>query len=83
MIDTSTIMHMSASEMAQAYDKMISCGGWSIDDIRKKSGDAPLNTEWSKRHFITKNYSEMNEIRNGTNPQPGGKDTNIEKGGEE
>lgn len=62
MIDTSAIMHMSAAELAAASDKMISCGGWNIDEIRKKAGDAPLNKEWSKRHFLTKNYAEMNEI---------------------
>lgn len=64
MIDTSAIMHMSAVEIAGASDKMIACGGWNIDDIRKKAGDAPLNTEWSKRHFITKNYSNIEDIEN-------------------
>lgn len=59
MIDTSTIMHMSASEIATASDKMIACGGWNIDEIRRKAGDAPLNTEWSQEHFLTKNYEEM------------------------
>ncbi|HBA62597.1 MAG TPA: phage portal protein [Lachnospiraceae bacterium] len=59
MIDTSAIMHMSAAELAESSDKMISCGGWNIDEIRKKAGDAPLNTEWSKEHFLTKNYSGM------------------------
>lgn len=63
MIDTSTIMHMSAAELAAASDKMISCGGWCIDDIRKKSGDAPLNTAWSRRHFITKNYEDIEEVQ--------------------
>lgn len=62
MVDTSTIMHMTAAELAAASDKMIACGGWNIDEIRKKAGDAPLNTEWSRRHFLTKNYSEMNAL---------------------
>ena len=57
-------MHMSAAELAEASDKMISCGGWNIDEIRKKAGDAPLNKEWSKRHFLTKNYSGMDEAKN-------------------
>lgn len=62
MVDTSAIMHMTAAELATASDKMIACGGWNIDEIRKKAGDAPLNTEWSRRHFLTKNYSEMNVL---------------------
>lgn len=62
MIDTSAIIHMTAAELAAASDKMIACGGWCVDDIRKKAGDAPLNTEWSKRHFITRNYSEVESL---------------------
>lgn len=62
MIDTSTIMHMTASEIATASDKMIACGGWNIDEIRRKAGDPILNTEWSKKHFITRNYSDMDEL---------------------
>lgn len=62
MVDTSTIMHMTASELAAASDKMISCGGWSIDEVRKKAGDAPLNTDWSREHFLTKNYDEMEAL---------------------
>jgi hypothetical protein len=58
-IDTSTIMHMTAAELANASDKMIGCGGWSIDEIRKKAGDVPLNNDWSGKHFITLNYAEM------------------------
>lgn len=62
MIDTSTIMHMTASEIATASDKMIACGGWNIDEIRRKAGDPILNTEWSKEHFITKNYEDMGDL---------------------
>ena len=76
MVDTSSIMHMTAAELATASDKMISCGGWNIDDIRKKAGDAPLNTEWSRKHFLTKNYDEITSIglqKDGEN-QEGGND---------
>lgn len=83
MIDTSRIMHMTAAELSAASDKMISCGGWSIDDIRKKAGDAPLNTPWSRKHFITKNYDEMNALEDkGANPPDDGGDINNKnKGG--
>lgn len=82
MIDTSTIMHMTAAELATASDKMIACGGWNIDEIRRKSGDAILNTEWSKRHFLTKNYEEMKALEDGSDPPGGGEDTNkINEGG--
>lgn len=85
MVDTSTIMHMTAAELATASDKMISCGGWNIDEIRKKAGDAPLNTPWSKKHFITKNYDQMNELEDkGVNPTDDGGDINNKnKGGQD
>lgn len=82
MIDTSTIIHMTAAELAAASDKMIACGGWSIDEIRRKAGDAILNTEWSKKHFLTKNYAEMQDLGNGSNPSIDGKNTNnMNEGG--
>lgn len=83
MIDTSGIMHMTAAELSAASDKMISCGGWCIDDVRKKAGDAPLNTEWSKKHFLTKNYDELNALEDkGVNPPDDGDDINNKnKGG--
>ncbi len=62
MIDTSTIIHMTAPEIAAASDKLIACGGWCIDEVRRKAGDPPLNTELSKKHFITLNYSDMEEL---------------------
>lgn len=85
MIDTSTIMHMSAAELATASDKMISCGGWNIDEIRKKAGDAPLNTPWSKKHFLTKNYDQMNVLgdKDANPPDDGGDINNKNKGGQD
>lgn len=89
MIDTSTIMHMTASEIATASDKMIACGGWDIDEIRRKAGDPVLNTEWSKKHFITRNYEWMSELGaenkdgGGISEKGKGNGTNQpEKGGE-
>lgn len=78
-IDTSAIIHMSVTELATALDKMISCGGWCIDEIRKKAGDAPLNTEQSKKHFITKNYEDIEKSKK-NDAQDGGKAD--KKGGE-
>lgn len=85
MIDTSRIIHMTASELSVASDKMISCGGWNIDDIRRKAGDAPLNTDWSRKHFITKNYEEMSALedkKGDVNPPEGDGINKTSKGGE-
>lgn len=83
MIDTSRIIHMTAAELATASDKMISCGGWNIDDIRRKAGDAPLNTEWSKKHFLTKNYEELNDLESDKVDTPNGDDIKNNEGGKD
>lgn len=75
-IDTSTIMHMSTAELATAADKMIG-SGWTLDEIRRKTGDPILNTEFSNRRFITKNYAAMELLddKTGINPLDGDGDT--------
>jgi len=62
IIDTSTIRHMDIFSVAASADKMIACGAWSIDDVRRKANDVPLGEEWSQRHYLTKNYGAMNEL---------------------
>lgn len=81
MIDTSGISHIDAFDIAPSADKMIASGGWSIDEIRKKAGDAPLNTEWSQRHWMTKNYTTMDALDDGGTDPP--EDKTNESGGEE
>lgn len=81
MIDTSRIMHMSMAEIATSADKMIGSGLWSIDDALRRIGDAPLNTEWSTKHWMTKNYTEMDALgEDGTeNEDNRGRDSPDEK----
>ena len=38
---------------------------YSIDGILRKIGEPPLKTEWSERHWITKNYSDINNLEGG------------------
>jgi len=68
-IDTTCIKHIDIFSIAEAFDKLIASGGYSIDDLRKKSGDAPLNTPWSKKHWITKNYQDIEiiDVKGGEN----------------
>lgn len=55
-VDTTCIKHVDLFSIANSFDKLIACGGYSIDELRRKARDSELNTEWSKRHFLTKNY---------------------------
>lgn len=61
-IDTTTIKHIDLFSISTAFDKLIASGGYSIDELRVKSGDVALNTEWSKKHWITKNYQDIENI---------------------
>lgn len=64
-IDTTTIMHTDVFDIAEKIDKLIASGMYCIDELRKKLGDAPLNTEESRKHFITKNYQEITAVEGG------------------
>lgn len=64
-IDTSCINHIDIFEAAENVEKLIGCGVFNIDMILEHLGKQPLNTEWSKKHFITKNFEPAeNALRN-------------------
>lgn len=58
-IDTTCVMHIDIFNIAEKIDKLIANGMYCIDELRKKCGDAELGTEWSQKHFMTKNYEEL------------------------
>ena len=59
-IDSSTIKQKGLFEVAEACDKLLADGMYCIDDLRIKLGDSALNTDFSKKHFLTKNYQDIN-----------------------
>lgn len=58
-IDTTTIMHVDVFAIAEKIDKLISSGMYCIDELRKKLGETELGTEESRKHWITKNYTDI------------------------
>ena len=70
-VDTSRIMHRDAFDVAADVSNLISSGVKCIDEVREMLGDVPLNTDWSRKHFITKNFEEIERFL-----------TSTEKGGE-
>lgn len=70
-VDTSRIMHRDGFDVAESACNLISSGVKSIDEVREMLGDAPLGTDWSRKHFITKNFEEIERFL-----------TSTEKGGE-
>lgn len=55
-IDTSCISYADILECADKVDKAIASGVTNIDELRPRFRLKVLDTEFSKAHFITKNY---------------------------
>lgn len=68
-IDTTCIKHVDIFSVAEKIDKLISCGVYSVDELRAKLKEVALNTKWSKQHWITKNYSQIDNLEGGTNSE--------------
>ncbi|MGJ8756261.1 phage portal protein [Clostridium botulinum] len=66
-VDTTCIKHIDIFSISEAFDKLVASGGYSIDELRIKAGDSPLNTKWSKKHWMTKNYSDIENVEGGEN----------------
>lgn len=60
-VDTSCINHVDILDVAEKADKIVSCGVASVDEVRRVLNWQPLNTEFSQKHWITKNYSEVEQ----------------------
>lgn len=56
IIDTTCIEHVDIFNIAGKADKLIADGVCSIDEIRTLIGLLPIETWWSEKHWMTKNY---------------------------
>lgn len=74
-VDTSKIAHLDMFQVADKADKLIGSGAFSIDEVRAPLGADPLNTEFSQAHWVTKNYSLIQEalqqLQASTDPRGG------------
>lgn len=61
-VDTSYNNHRDIFDLATAVSNLISSGTFCIDELRIKLGEPPLNTPWSRKHFITKNFEEIEKF---------------------
>lgn len=76
-VDTSTIKHLEILDVAEKADKLIASGTCCIDEVREVVGFDKLDTEFSKQHFITKNYDTVE------NRLIGDSQTTLNEGGEQ
>lgn len=69
-VDTSKIQHQNIFDLAVSCMNLISSGVMSIDEIREELDRAPIGADWSQKHFITKNFEEIERFL--TSIQEGG-----------
>lgn len=65
VVDTSCINHVDILEVADKVDKAVSSGAFSIDEVRERLCKEALNTEFSKAHWMTKNYALAEDMLHG------------------
>lgn len=75
-INTQSIKHIDVLDMATSVDKLLSSGVFCINDIMRILGNEPIQEEWANQHFMTKNYSTIDDLLNALTKeeQKGGKD---------
>lgn len=74
VVDTTKISHIDIFDVADKIDKLIASGFDCIDEVKERVGEQPLNTDFSKQHWMTKNYAKIEELLN--------EETSLMKGGE-
>ncbi len=62
--DTANIKVTDITSMANALDKLLSIGAISVNDASEKVGTDPIDEEWANKRYITKNYSEAEQLIN-------------------
>ncbi len=66
VVDTSRVKHIDIFDVAPNVEKLISTGTFTIDDVRSKLGEQPLNTEFSQAFYLTKNFTPAEDMRENT-----------------
>ena len=61
-IDARNIKHMDILESAPSIDKLIASGVYSINQMLDMLGELQINEPWADQHFITKNYSTVEDL---------------------
>lgn len=62
VVDLNAIMYFDIYNHASNIDKLISCGYVSINEIRADTNRIRITEEWADKHFITKNYDDIDTI---------------------
>ncbi len=77
-INTIRVKHIDMFDIATPADKLISSGIYTVNMILRALEEPEIEEEWANQHFITKNYSTIQEILEEQSKKGGGKDGKTE-----
>lgn len=58
---TGKVKHRDLFDIADGIDKLIASTTMCTDEVREEIGLMPLDTKWSKQHYLTNNYSRVED----------------------
>ena len=61
-IDTKQVKHIDLLSVSTAIDKLISSGVFCANNILELVGEQPIDEDWAKQHWITKNYMRVEDM---------------------
>ncbi len=61
-VDSSSIIHYDLFNQAANLEKLVGSAMYSINDLLRALGQAPINEPWADKHYLTKNIAEMSEL---------------------
>jgi phage portal protein, HK97 family len=69
-IDARNIKHTDILDSATSIDKLIASGIYSINQMLDMLGELTIDEDWANQHFITKNYSTVEDLLNALGAEP-------------
>lgn len=74
LISTMRVKHIDMFDIAAQADKLISSGIYTVNMILRALEEPQIQEEWANQHFITKNYSTIQELLEEQSRKGGKKD---------
>lgn len=62
--DASSIIHFDLFGNAANIEKLIGGGVFTVNDVRRAAGQAPINEAWADAHYLTKNIGTVTDSAN-------------------
>ncbi len=61
-VDSSSILHFDLFANANAVEKLVGSGAFSINDVLRAAGQPAIDADWANQHWMTLNISTMADV---------------------